>query len=115
MKFIFNKNPTILMGIFGFILFFTGMTITDKVTGFISRKDMGYYAPISWKEYFDNLPILLIDSLITGIFLAILYSQAKKNEEWRLNEAHKRIAEREKQEKEDKESESSKDVNKMKE
>ena len=88
-------------GLMGFLLSFVGITISDLFTGYISRVDMDYHEPISWKEYCNNLSTLIIGSLLAGVFVAIIYSQAKKNDEWRLNEARKRIAERDKKEKEE--------------
>jgi mannose/fructose/N-acetylgalactosamine-specific phosphotransferase system component IIC len=72
-----KKNNKIIF-IFSFV-FFTIMTIAFKFTGSYSRLDAGaYYPPMSWEEYFDKLPQLLLGSLILGIVISFVYSNMRR-------------------------------------
>lgn len=89
------RKKEAIIGIIIFSVFFILNTIADKYTGYIIRRNTAYYEPITWEEYFEGLPILLLFSLIMSIVSVLIYRGAKKSEEKRIEEARKRMKERE--------------------
>ena len=83
-----RRNST-KMGIFAFLLFFIAMTIASKVTGYMGRWGGGYNPPISWSEYFEWLPTLLLFSLIIGIVVLWIFRGVETNEEKQRKEIEK--------------------------
>ena len=82
------------MGIFAFLLFFIANTIASKVTGYMGRWGGGYNPPISWSEYFERLPTLLLFSLIIGVVVLWIFrdvdEKQKKEIEKEAEEANKK-------------------------
>ena len=70
---------------FGFVMFLIMLfliTIFDLYFGYFSKANGGaYYEPISWNEYFEELPMLLCFSSIMGVFMYIFLHQQNKHEE----------------------------------
>jgi hypothetical protein len=90
-----NRNFKFFIFFFVFVFFIT--IIAFKLFGYPDRYDLTPSYPYSWKEIYQILPAIAFKSLIICILCTIFYSQAKKNEDWRMEQARKRIAEKEKQ------------------
>lgn len=82
-----------------FLLFFIGNTIADKFTGWKTKLNPAYHEPITWKEYFDELPELFITSVFVSVFLSIIFTgvgmEVHKKQKKDIEAARKRIEERE--------------------
>lgn len=99
-----------------FSSFFILIIAFDKIFGYTDRFSTAYYEPLSWNEIYLNIPSLIIASIIVGLFSTILYNEAKKVEVKNLENARKRIEEKNKMKKEKKtESEKNKESEKDKE
>ena len=85
-----------------FLFVFVLLAVGAKLLGMHGRYDLSLeYDSLTWQQTWRSLPQFFFASLIISIFVSVFYYQYRKNEEWRLNEARKRIAEREKKEKEE--------------
>jgi len=104
------KNFNIKTGIYFFSLFFLLESIFDLFTGYSIRSTGAYVEPISWSEYFSTIPKLMVFAFILTIVLLKIVQIGKATEKRDIENAHKRIEEREKIKKE-KKSESSKKAN----
>ena len=83
-----------------FLFFFIVIIVIDKFFGYTDRFSTAYYEPLSWNEVFLNIPTLIVASTIVGLFSMILYNEAKNMEAKNMENARKRIEERERKEKE---------------
>jgi len=108
------KSNDLKFGIMIFVTFLTLMVFTDKFTGNINRFNNAYYEPSSWHEIFSKLPLLLLLSLIAAIGAIQIRRVTQKNEDKSIEDARKRIEERERMEKEIKEKESKSENQEMK-
>lgn len=92
--------------IFYFFCFFIPIILAEKYTGYIDRFSTAYHEPISWNEIYLGIPRLIIFSLIVGLVMTLFHNEAKKTEDKNIENARKRIEERERLEKEQKEKKS---------
>jgi uncharacterized membrane protein (DUF106 family) len=82
-----------------FSSFFVVIIVLDKFFGYTDRFSTAYYEPLSWNEIFSNIPSLIIASIVVGLFSTVLYNEAKKVEAKNMENARKRIEEKERKEK----------------
>jgi hypothetical protein len=90
-------NRNLKFFIYFYIFVFCLTIIVFKLFGYPDRYGLVSSYPYSWKEIYQILPTIAFKTLLISILCTIFYSQAKKNEDWRIEQARKRIAEREKQ------------------
>lgn len=83
-------------GFIFFMIFFVLNTVIEKYTGYVSRRDFSYFEPVTWEKYFEELPKLLIASLIVSIISTFIYLNAKKDKIRIEEAARKRIENKEK-------------------
>ena len=89
-----KKHRSLKAGFIAFILFFIFNSFTNKVTGYVNRWDTAYHSPMTWSEYFENLPRLIAFSLVIGIIVFMIASaeerwKKKKEEEEKSNDTER--------------------------
>ena len=100
------EKKTIKTSVFIFAFIFILITLVDKYFGHVDRFSTAYIEPSTWHEIYLNLPRTLIFCLIGTIGLMHIINVSQKQEEKDIENARKRIKERDKMEKEQKTSES---------
>ena len=78
---------------------FIAIIIVYKFTGYTDRFSTAFFESISWNEIYLEIPRLIVASLIFGFFFTLLYKDIKKKDEKDIENARKRIEERERNDK----------------
>jgi hypothetical protein len=93
------KNHNLKIFIIAFLAFFFAIVAICKFTGFTNRFSSAYNESLSWYEVYLEIPKIIIGSLVAGFFSTIFYKNAERMDKKNINDARKRVEEREIKEK----------------
>jgi mannitol-specific phosphotransferase system IIBC component len=88
-----NLKSGIIIFIFSLILF----VLVTKYLGHINRFTTAYIEPTSWHDIYSNLLLFIIVSLMITLTILQLIKKSNESKAKDIENAHKRIEEREKE------------------
>ncbi len=82
-----------------FVLSYVLLILVLKLYGHPTRYDPTRLGPLTWTEIYSEMPQNILYVFILTVVVTFVYSASKRDEKFRLEQARKRITEREMNEK----------------